>query len=92
LCGARAGPAKHPSRCEEGDSCYPFSPGRGMRSGRETKGFVSRCGGLFLFEQSTGVILISLHTYVIDGNINTNTSSCVELDVFNKRNIKKEVS
>ncbi|MED0670262.1 hypothetical protein P4S95_08535, partial [Aneurinibacillus aneurinilyticus] len=62
------------------------------QEGRRKALFVSCCGGLFLFEQSTGVILISLHTYVIDGNINTNTSSCVELDVFNKRNIKKEVS
>ncbi|KPD09962.1 hypothetical protein AM501_01160, partial [Aneurinibacillus migulanus] len=34
------GTAKHLGRREEGDSCCPLSPGRGMRSGRETKGLV----------------------------------------------------
>ncbi|WP_152623465.1 hypothetical protein [Aneurinibacillus migulanus] len=34
------GTAKHLGRREEGDSCGPLSPGRGMRSGRETKGLV----------------------------------------------------
>jgi hypothetical protein len=34
------GTAKHLGRHEEGDSCCPFSPGRGNRLGRETKGLV----------------------------------------------------
>ncbi|MEZ2736007.1 hypothetical protein [Aneurinibacillus aneurinilyticus] len=34
------GTAKHLGKREEEDSCRPFSPGRGMRSGRETKGLV----------------------------------------------------
>ncbi|MED0706608.1 hypothetical protein, partial [Aneurinibacillus aneurinilyticus] len=34
------GTAKHPGRREEGDNCRPFSPDRGNRLGRETKGLV----------------------------------------------------
>ncbi len=34
------GTAKHLGRREEGDSCCPPSPGRGNRSGRETKSLV----------------------------------------------------
>ncbi|WP_276912940.1 hypothetical protein, partial [Aneurinibacillus aneurinilyticus] len=34
------GTAKHLGRREEGDSCCPFSPDRGNRSERETKGLV----------------------------------------------------
>ncbi len=58
------GTAKHLGRREEGDSCGPLSPGRGNRSGRETKGLV--CVPLWWSFPLGAINTLGIHRWIIN--------------------------
>ncbi|MED4731084.1 hypothetical protein P9597_23715 [Aneurinibacillus migulanus] len=54
--------AKHLGRREEGDSCGPFSPGWGNRSGRETKSLV--CVQLWWYFPLKTINTLGIHRWI----------------------------